>query len=67
MFIEMNCQCMANMQIETEENESLAVLWAQKFVEAHESCGYMAPTKVDTPEVTKRYDISTEIKRREKE
>jgi hypothetical protein len=42
-------------------------LWAQKFIDQHEECGFMAPTKKDTQEETKRYQVIKEIKRKEKD
>jgi len=66
MFIEMTCSCTATFQIEAEEDNTLAMLWAHQFVNAHQGCGFMLPPVTDVEEKTKRYDI-TYREEREKE
>lgn len=59
MFIEMSCKCEASFQIESE-NDTLATLWAQSFINSHTDCGYMTSAKQpEVREKTKRYDITS--------
>jgi hypothetical protein len=68
MFIQFTCQCMADLQFEMDDAmANTGFLWAQKFIDQHEACGFMAPTKKDTQEETKRYQVIKEIKRKEKD
>jgi hypothetical protein len=58
MFIEMTCKCDASFQVETTDNETLAMVWAQSFINTHESCGYIIrPAFDNNPEKMKRIDI----------
>lgn len=58
MFIEMTCKCEASFQAEAEDSETLVMVWAQSFINAHTDCGYMTRQKIDSiDEKTKRYDI----------
>jgi hypothetical protein len=58
MFIEMSCNCEASFQIDTAENETLGLIWAQSFINAHNSCGYMTrPLAQEIEEKMKRYDV----------
>jgi hypothetical protein len=58
MFIEMTCKCDASFQVETTDNETLAMVWAQSFINTHEGCGYIIrPAFEDNSEKTKRIDI----------
>jgi len=65
-FIEMSCTCMASFQIDVEENETLAVLWAQQFVGAHQACGFMTKTAVDAPEKHRKFEFESDIMYKEK-
>jgi hypothetical protein len=41
-FIEMTCKCESSFQADlSEDSETLIMLWAQSFVEAHKECGFM--------------------------
>lgn len=54
----MTCKCDASFQIETTENETLAMVWAQSFVNTHAECGYIGKPNFDTNlEKMKRIDI----------
>lgn len=69
-FIEMTCTCMASFQVDVEENETLAILWAQQFVGAHQACGYMTKTTSDTSEKHRKFEFESDImykERKEKE
>jgi len=58
MFIEMSCSCGASFQSEAENNESVALMWGHRFVNAHQGCGFMSHAKDEYEEKTKRYDIT---------
>lgn len=60
-FIEMTCTCMASFQVDVEENETLAILWAQQFVGAHQGCGYMTKTAADAPEKHRKFDLGSDV------
>ena len=60
-FIEMTCTCMASFQAEVEENETLAVMWAQQFVGAHQACGYMTKIVSDAPEKHRQFEFETDV------
>ena len=69
-FIEMTCTCMASFQVDVEENETLAILWAQQFVGAHQGCGYMSKINSDAPEKHRKFEFESDImykERKEKE
>jgi hypothetical protein len=69
-FIEMTCTCMASFQVDVEENETLAILWAQQFVGAHQACGYMTKTAADASERHRKFEFESDImyeERKEKE
>lgn len=54
----MSCTCGASFQTDSENNDTLAMLWANKFVAAHVDCGYMSKSnEVESEEKMKRYDI----------
>ena len=58
MFIEMTCNCTASFQADAEENDTLVMVWAHSFVNAHKDCGYMTKAKPDDiEEKMKRYDV----------
>lgn len=58
MFIEMSCRCDSSFQVDTEENETLMMVWAHAFVNAHNECGYMTkPITQNSEEKTQRYDV----------
>jgi hypothetical protein len=58
MFIEMSCNCEASFQIDSAENETLGLIWAQSFINAHNTCGYMTrPLAQEIEEKMKRYDV----------
>lgn len=57
-FIEMTCKCEASFQAElSNENETLTMLWAQSFVEAHKECGFMSNHKPDESEKYRSTDV----------
>lgn len=66
MFFELGCSCEAVFQVEVEDRDEEIWLMAQRFINAHIECGYMNPVKQDTPEKTKRYNITLD-KRDKKE
>lgn len=57
MFIEMSCNCGAQYQADSVENELLITLWGQRFVNAHQDCGFVSRVVEEEKEKTKRYDI----------
>jgi hypothetical protein len=58
MFIEMSCNCEASFQVDVPDNDTLLLLWAQSFVNAHNECGFMTkPMQRDIEEKMKRYDV----------
>lgn len=63
----MSCNCMASFQAEVDDADTLMLTWANSFVKAHSTCGFMSPLATDSPEKMKRYDVMPEIKRKEKE
>ncbi|CAB4174836.1 hypothetical protein UFOVP965_84 [uncultured Caudovirales phage] len=64
MFIEMSCNCSASFQADIPETDTLLLVWAQSFVNAHNECGFMTkPIAVDVEEKLKRYDIIYKEKR----
>lgn len=69
-FVEMTCVCVASFQVEVEENESMVMMWAQQFINAHSQCGYMTPIKTDRAEHPSKFIADTDVmykERREKE
>ena len=69
-FIEMTCNCSASFQADVDESETLIVMWAQSFVNAHHECGFMTKVNVDKPEKTRKYEFETDVmykERKEKE
>ena len=56
-FIEMSCKCETSFQADLEDNDTLLLLWAQSFVNAHKECGFMSSIQTDLPEKTVRYDV----------
>lgn len=54
MLVTMTCNCGADLQLEVSHNDNLVMMWAQRFTDAHQACGYMAPLVVDTPETTRK-------------
>lgn len=58
MFIEMTCSCMATFQVNAGSNEIVIMSWAQRFIDGHQSCGYMAPFNTDVSEKTKRINYN---------
>jgi hypothetical protein len=58
MFIEMSCSCTASFQADVGESDTLLLVWAQSFVNAHNDCGFMTkPLPQDVEEKMKRYDV----------
>jgi len=58
MFIEMSCSCTASFQADVGESDTLLLVWAQSFVNAHNECGFMTkPLTQDVEEKMKRYDV----------
>lgn len=64
----MTCNCSASFQADLSEstNESLIVLWAQQFVGAHSSCGFMRPISTDKPETHHVIDWDADVKYKER-
>ena len=60
-FIEMTCTCMASFQVDVAENETLAILWAQRFVGAHQACGYMTKATSDASERHRKFEFETDV------
>ena len=65
-FIEMSCTCMASFQVDVDENETLAILWAQQFAGAHQGCGFMTKPAVDSPEKHRKFEFETDVMRKER-
>jgi hypothetical protein len=57
MFIEMSCNCEASFQFECEDNDTLALVWAHSFVNAHTDCGFMTKGKSEAEEKFQRSDV----------
>ena len=59
MFIEMTCgKCDASFQSDTTDHESLAMVWAQSFINAHHECGYMTkPINQNLEEKMRQLDV----------
>ena len=58
MFVEMTCNCTSSFQVDAEDNDTLMMVWAQSFVNAHQACGFMTRPKVeDAEEKMRRYDV----------
>ncbi len=54
----MSCNCEASFQADTPDNDTLLLVWAQSFVNAHNACGFMTkPLSQDVEEKMKRYDV----------
>jgi hypothetical protein len=58
MFVEMTCACGASFQAESDDHETLTMLWAQRFVNSHQECGYMSQEHVERQEKSNRLDIN---------
>ena len=58
MFIEMSCSCGASFQSDSNENETLALMWGHRVATAHTDCGFMVKAQEEVEEKTKRYDIT---------
>lgn len=68
MFFELSCSCEAVFQVEAENRDEELWLMAQRFINSHVECGFMHPVRQDTPEKTKRYNITLDKKdKKEKE
>lgn len=63
MFVEMSCNCGATLQVDSEENDTLPLVWGQRFINAHQDCGFMSKAKEEIEEKTKRYDITPKEQR----
>jgi hypothetical protein len=58
MFIEMSCNCSASFQADVTESDTLLLVWAQSFVNAHNECGFMTkPLTQSVEEKMQRYDL----------
>ena len=57
MFIEMSCNCEASFQAECDDNDTVVMLWAHSFVNAHTDCGFMTKSKSETEEKYQRTDV----------
>lgn len=69
MLVTMTCNCGADLQIEVSHNDTLVMMWAQRFTDAHQACGYMAPVAADKPETTRKFVVKereTQPKQEEK-
>jgi hypothetical protein len=66
-FIEMSCNCSASFQADVSDagNESMVIMWAQQFVSAHGTCGFMNLVKTDKPETHRVIDWDTDVKYKE--
>jgi hypothetical protein len=54
MFFELVCSCTATFHMESPEEEGTAAwLFAHRFVNAHEDCGYMSPPRHPETEQTR--------------
>ena len=54
----MSCNCEASFQADAPDNDTLLLVWAQSFVNAHNGCGFMTkPLSQDVEEKMKRYDV----------
>lgn len=62
MLVTMTCNCGADLQIEVNHNDTLVMMWAQRFTDAHQACGYMAPVVTDQPESVRKLIINKEPK-----
>lgn len=58
MFIEMSCSCGASFQTDSDENETVVLMWGHQFVSAHQECGFMSKAQEQVEEKTKRYDVT---------
>jgi len=61
----MTCTCMASFQVDVDENETLAVIWAQQFVGAHQACGFMTKPATEAPEKHRRFEFENDVMRKE--
>jgi hypothetical protein len=68
MFIEMSCKCGAMIQLDGF-NDSFTELTTVRFLDAHITCGFVSPTKKETPERTIRreFDIKQIVQQDEDE
>lgn len=58
MYIDMSCSCGASFITETD-NDNLSLLWANRFINAHNGCGFMSPQFAEGEETTaKRFNIA---------
>jgi hypothetical protein len=53
----MTCKCGASFEVDTYEDDMLATLWAQRFVDGHKLCGFMAPVVQDPQETIYLIDL----------
>ena len=53
MFITMTCSCGADLELDVQDNDVLALTWAQRFSDSHAACGFMTPQARDIPETTR--------------
>ena len=66
MLVTMTCNCGADLQLEApHSNDTLVLVWAQRFVDAHQACGYMAPAAKDDPETTRKITLKPSPKKEE--
>jgi hypothetical protein len=64
MFVEMTCNCGASFQADNNETDTLLLMWAHAFVNAHTDCGFMTkPIASSSDENIKRYDITAKEQR----
>ena len=57
MFIELSCNCMSTFNVDVDDDNIAVLSWAQRFIIAHEVCGFMAPEKKETVEETHVVDL----------
>jgi hypothetical protein len=53
--MDMACNCGASLSIQ-EGPETFVMMYMERFVNAHESCGYMSSAHRDVNESTTRYN-----------
>jgi|APCry1669192269_1035402.scaffolds.fasta_scaffold00635_23 hypothetical protein len=57
MYIDMNCSCTASFSVDSDENDTLAMLWANQFINSHQSCGFMTKATMPVEESAPSYEI----------
>lgn len=53
MLVTMSCTCGAELQLEIPQtSDTMALMWSQRFIDAHTKCGFMAPLVVEAPQTS---------------